>query len=157
MINSRFLYTSNEGVQYYTYENLSEAKTQGFEFDGMLRFWKNYRLTLGYSYLETLDVAQDKPFFNRPKHSARIKVDWDITHFGFSGNIRWRFIGDRLYINLQGDEIMAPWYATWYTRLQQRIYEPVSLYLEVNNIFDYQSREYVALPGRLVFVGLQIN
>ncbi len=157
MINSLFLYTDNEGIQYYTYENLSAAKTQGFEFDGMFRFWDYFRFTLGYSYLETLDIARDKPFFNRPKHSARVKFDWDITDFGFSGNIRWRYIGDRLYINFQGEEILAPWYATWFTRVQQRVYEPLSVYLEINNIFDYQNREVVALPGRLIFVGIQIN
>ncbi len=157
MINSRFLYSSNEGIQYYTYENLSDAKTQGIEFDGMLRFWNYYRFTLGYSYLETYDLAQDKPFFNRPKHSGRIKFDWDITGFGFSGNIRWRYIGDRLFINVRGEEILAPWYATWYTRFQQKVYDPISVYLEINNIFDYQNREVVALPGRLIFIGLQIN
>jgi len=157
MINSQFLYTDNEGIQYYTYENLSAAKTQGFEFDGMLRFWDSYRITLGYSYLETLDLERDKPFYNRPKHSARIKWDWDFTEPGFSGNIRWRYIGERLYINFQGEEIIAPWYATWYTRVQQRVYDPLSLYIEVNNIFDYQNREFVALPGRLIYIGIQIN
>ena len=35
MINSLFLYQDSDGIQYYTYENISEGKTQGFEFDSM--------------------------------------------------------------------------------------------------------------------------
>jgi len=157
MINSVFLRTSPDGVQYYTYENLASARTQGLEFDGMLRFWDYYRLTAGYSYLETLDLDSGKPFFNRPRHSARIKFDWNYDRPGFSGNLRCRYIGERLYITMQGEEVMAPWYALWFVRLKQRVLTPVSVFFEVNNILDYQNRDYVALPGRLFFVGIEIN
>jgi len=157
MINSLFLYQDTDGIQYYTYENIAEGKTQGFEFDSMFRFWTAYRLTMGYAYTETLDLANDKPFYNRPKHSARVKFDWDFENSGFSGNLRWRYIGERLLVNIQGQEIMAPWYALWNTRLHQRIYKPLSVFVEVNNIFDYQNRDYVALPGRIIFVGFELN
>jgi len=157
MINSLFLYQDTDGIQYYTYENIAEGKTQGFELDGILRFWDSYRLTLGYAFTETLDLANDRPFYNRPKHSARLKFDWDYVKLGFSGNLRWRFIGERLLVNIHGQEMMAPWYALWNTRLLKRIYKPVSVFVEVNNIFDYQNRNFVALPGRIFFVGIEIN
>jgi outer membrane receptor for ferrienterochelin and colicins len=157
MINSVFLYTNSDGVQFYTYENLASAKTRGIEFDGLLRFWDSYRLTLGYSYLETFDLSRNQPFFNRPKHSARIKFDWEYDTLGFSGNLRWRYIGERLYITMQGEETIAPWYAMWFIRLKQRVFNPVSLFVEVNNIFDYQNRDYVAIPGRMIFIGIEIN
>jgi outer membrane receptor for ferrienterochelin and colicins len=157
MINSKFLSQDSDGIQYYTYENISEGKTQGFEFDSIFRFWTYYRLTAGYAFTETLDLANNKPFYNRPKHSARFKFDWDFSGFGFSGNVRWRYIGERLMVNIQGEEIMAPWYALWNTRLLQRIYEPLSVFVEVTNIFDYQNRDYVALPGRIIFVGIELN
>lgn len=157
MINSLFLYQDSDGIQYYTYENISEGKTQGFEFDSMFRFWEAFRLTLGYAHTETLDLANDKPFYNRPKHSARVKFDWDFENPGFSGNLRWRYIGERLLVDIQGREIIAPWYALWNTRLHQRIYKPLSVFVEVNNIFDYQNRDYVALPGRIIFVGFELN
>ncbi len=157
MINSEFLFQNSDGIQYYTYENISEGKTQGFEFDSIFRFWTHYRLTAGYAFTETLDLANDKPFYNRPKHSGRLKFDWDFRGFGFSGNLRWRYIGERLMVNIQGEEIIASWYALWNTRLLQRIYKPLSVFVEVNNIFDYQNRDYVALPGRVIFVGIEIN
>jgi outer membrane receptor for ferrienterochelin and colicins len=157
MINSLFLYQNTDGIQYYTYENLAEAKTEGFEFDGIVKFWNNYRLTGGYTYTETFDLARDEPFFNRPKHSARVKFDWNYSNLGFSGNLRWRYIGKRLFINLQGEQTTAPWYATWNTRLRQTIYQPFSVYFEVTNLFDYQNRNFVALPGRLIFVGIELN
>lgn len=157
MINSRFLYTSEEGIQYYTYENLSSAETRGIEFDSMIRFWDAYRFTLGYSYLETLDFSRDKPLYNRPNHSARVKFDWDYENLALSGNIRWRYIGERLFVTIQGEETNAPWYAMWFTRLKQRVFSPVSLFLEVNNIFDYQNRDFVAIPGRMIVVGIEIN
>jgi outer membrane receptor for ferrienterochelin and colicins len=157
MINSLFLYQNTDGIQFYTYENIAEGKTQGFEFDSMFRFWTHFRLTMGYAYTKTLDFANDQPFYNRPKHSSRLKFDWDFTNPGFSGNLRWRYIGERLLVNIQGQEIMAPWYALWNTRLLQRIYKPLSVFVEVNNIFDYQNRDYVALPGRMIFVGIELN
>jgi outer membrane receptor for ferrienterochelin and colicins len=159
MINSKQLPgdPENPGIQYYTYENISEGKTQGFEFDSIFRFWTFYRLTAGYAFTETLDLANDKPFYNRPKHSGRLKLDWDFREFGFSGNFRWRYIGERLMVNIHGEEIIAPWYALWNTRLLQRLYKPLSVFVEVNNIFDYQNRDYVALPGRIIFVGIELN
>jgi outer membrane receptor for ferrienterochelin and colicins len=157
MINSRFLYQNTDGIQYYTYENITEGKTQGFEFDSMIRFWTHYRLTLGYAFTETSDLANNKPFYNRPKHSGRLKFDWDFQKFGFSGNLRWRYIGERLQVNIYGEEVLAPWYALWNTRLRQRVFNPLSIFVEVNNIFDYQDRNYVALPGRIIFVGIELN
>jgi outer membrane cobalamin receptor len=157
MINSRFLSQNTDGVQYYTYENISKGKTQGLEFDSMFRFWTYFRLTAGYAFTETLDLANNKPFYNRPKHSGRFKFDWDFVKPGFSGNLRWRYIGERLMLNIKGEEIMASWYALWNTRLLQRIYKPLSIFVEVNNMFDYQNRDYVALPGRIIFVGIEIN
>ncbi len=157
MINSLFLYQDTDGIQYYTYENITEGETQGFEFDSLFRFWTYYRLTMGYAYTETLDLTSDEPFYNRPKHSARVKFDWDFANPGFSGNLRWRYIGERLLVNIQGQEIIAPWYALWNSRLLQRIYRPLSVFVEVNNIFDYQNRNYVALPGRIIFVGIELN
>jgi outer membrane receptor for ferrienterochelin and colicins len=157
MINSKFLYQSTDGIQFYTYENIAEGETQGFEFDSMFRFWTNYRLTIGYAFTETLDLSTNKPFYNRPKHSGRLKFDWDFAKMGFSGNLRWRYIGERLSVNIHGEEILAPWYALWNTRFLQRIYEPVSVFVEVNNIFDYQNRDYVALPGRIIYVGIELN
>jgi len=157
MINSKFLFQNSDGIQYYTYENISEGITQGFEFDSIFRFWTHYRLTAGYAFTETLDLANDKAFYNRPKHSGRLKFDWDFRGFGFSGNLRWRYIGERLMVNIQGEEIIAPWYALWNMRLLQQLYKPLSVFVEVNNIFDYQNREYVALPGRIIFVGIELN
>jgi outer membrane receptor for ferrienterochelin and colicins len=157
MINSSFLYQDTDGIQYYTYENIAEGKTQGFEFDSMFRFWTAFRLTMGYAYTKTVDLATNKPFYNRPKHSGRLKFDWDFANPGFSGNLRWRYIGERLLVDIQGREIMAPWYALWNTRLLQKIYNPLSVFVEVNNIFDYQNRDYVALPGRIIFIGFELN
>ncbi len=157
MINSIFLYQNSDGVQFYTYENVSEAKTMGFEVDGMLKLWDHHRLTAGYAFTETYDLTRDEPFYNRPKHSGRVKIDGDYLSIGFSGNIRWRYIGERLFIDLQGEQTIAPWYATWHVRLRQEILKPVSVFFEVNNILDYQNRNYVALPGRLFFFGIEIN
>lgn len=157
MINSKFLYTSNEGVQYYTYENLSEAFTRGIEYDMMVRFWNYFKFTGGYSYLDTKDLAGDEPFYNRPNHSARLKLDWGFDQLGLSGNVRWRYIGTRLFVNFQGEQTEAPWYALWHANLKQKIYKPLYLTLGVENLFDYQDRNYVALPGRLVHIGIDFK
>ena len=157
MINSEYLYTSQEGIQYYTYENLSDAYTRGLETDIILSFWSYFRLTSGYALTKTLDVASDKPFFNIPENSGRIKFDWDFDRPGFSGNLRWRYIGERRYSTISGEETKAPWYAIWNTRIKQRIYKPVSVFFGVDNIFDYQNRDYVALPGRLIYAGIELN
>ncbi len=157
MINSKFLNTSPEGIQYYTYENLTDAYTRGLEADLILRLGSFFRVTSGYALTKTRDVATGKSFFNRPEHSARVKFDWDFDGMGFSGNIRWRYIGERLFATITGEETMAPWYATWNTRIKQRVYDPVSVFLGVDNIFDYQNRNFVALPGRMFYAGIEIN
>jgi len=157
MINSKFLFTSPEGVQHYTYENLNDAYTRGLEADLIFSIGSFFRVTGGYAYTKTRDVESGKPFFNRPEHSARLKFDWDILPLGFSGNIRWRYIGERRYSTITGEETMAPWYALWNTRLKQQIYGPFAVYFGIDNMFDYQNRIYVALPGRLLYAGLEIN
>jgi outer membrane receptor for ferrienterochelin and colicins len=156
-INSRLDSVSSDGVQMYTYENLNEALTRGMEWDMTYRFLTYYRLTGGYSFLETEDVATGKPFYNRPKHSARVKFDWDFETIGLSGNLRWRYIGERLTVNIKGQEIFAPYYALWHTRVKQKVWGSLSAYINVNNILDYQNRNYVALPGRVIFLGLEVN
>ena len=157
MINSRLDSVTSDGVQMYTYENLNEAYTRGMEWDMTIRMFTYFRLTGGYSFLETEDVNTGKSFYNRPKHSARVKFDWDFSELGFSGNVRWRYIGERLVVNIKGQELFAPYYALWSSRIEQRIWGPFSAYLSVVNILDYQDRDYVALPGRLVYIGLEIN
>ncbi len=157
MINSRLDSVTSDGVQMYTYENLNEAYTRGMEWDMTIRMFTYFRLTGGYSFLETEDVNTGKSFYNRPKHSARVKFDWDFSEFGFSGNVRWRYIGERLVVNIKGQELFAPYYALWSSRIEQRIWGPLSAYVSVVNILDYQDRDYVALPGRLVYIGLEIN
>ena len=157
MINSKFLNTSPEGIQYYTYENLTDAYTRGLEADFIYRFWSYFRLTGGYALTKTRDVASGKPFFNRPENSARLKFDWNFEEPGFSGNVRWRYIGERRYSSITGEETTAPWYAVWNARVEQRVYDPISVYFGIDNIFDYQNRLYVALPGRMIYAGIQIN
>lgn len=157
MISSRLDSVTSDGVQMYTYENLDEAYTRGMELDMTLRFLTYFRLTGGYSFLQTKDLATGQSFFNRPRHSARVKFDWDFSEFGFSGNVRWRYIGERRVVNIQGMDLDAPWYAIWSTRVKQKIYGPFSLYVGVDNFLDYQDREYVALPGRLIYAGFEIN
>ena len=157
MINSRLDSVTSEGVQMYTYENLNEAFTRGMEWDMTLRMFTYFRFTGGYSFLETEDVKTGKSFYNRPRHSARVKFDWKFSEFGFSGNIRWRYIGERLVVNIRGEEIFAPYYALWSTRVKQKIWGSLSAYISVINIFDYQNRDYVALPGRLIYLGLEVN
>jgi outer membrane receptor for ferrienterochelin and colicins len=157
MINSKLLYTTADGVQYYTYDNLSRATTQGSELDMYISPWDWLRFSAGYAFTEALDIDTDEPLYNRPRHSARFKIDWRFEQAGFSGNVRWRYIGDRKFVDYKGNTTTAPWYATWHTRVEQRIYKPLSLFAGVENIFDYQNREFVALPGRLIYFGLTID
>jgi outer membrane receptor for ferrienterochelin and colicins len=157
MISSIFLSVDENGIQYYTYDNLSKAYTRGIEADVIIGFFNHYRLTAGYMFLETEDLNNDEPFFNRPKHSARVKFDWDFKRIGLSGNLRWRYVGDRLFVNFQGQKTNAPWYATWFTRVKQHIYKSLSIFAGVDNLFDYQNRNFVALPGRMIYIGITVD
>ena len=77
------------GTSVYSYENVSEAYTQGVEFEMAYKFHKNFKFHLGYQYLETANkeevraIENEEVYFRRTVTSSSELLSID-DYFGLA-------------------------------------------------------------------------
>lgn len=173
MIETLPVANKNNGSQVWSYFNLNEVYTQGLEYHFRVSFLENFKISLGYQYLEAIDVKvldkikQGKVYMNtstgdrkvraseygglmnRSKHSANIKLEYDNKSYGFNaflrGNYRGRYgFEDKNHSTIiDADNEYAPDYSIWNITLSKTIYKDFNFQLGIDNVFEYFAPKYL--------------
>lgn len=188
MIETIPVANKNNGAQVWSYLNLSKVYTQGLESHLRLKFLENFKLSVGYQYLEAIDVetyddikagkifmktkdgdrrvhlSEYGGLWNRSKHSANLKIEYNNSEHGFNAFLRGTYRGrygfkDKNYSNvLDANNEYAPDYSLWNFTISKDLIYNLSLQIGCDNIFDLRKPMYLpSNPGRTYFINLIYN
>ena len=137
--------------------------TQGIEWLLKLDMGKGLAFSGGYSLIDSEDKTTGKPLYGRARHTGTVKLEYRHVRFGFSANLRAKFISSKLW----GEEIdestnklikyeQSP-YSIWRFTATKTLFSYVKFTAGVDNIFDYRDTDYLITPGRVIYGGFNIS
>ena len=145
------------GVSAYRYRNVARARTAGAELGLQWRQRPGLDWRAGYTFTHTRDLDTDQELTRRPRHMARIGLDWQAAESTvLSLRARWQ---SAEAVDSLGTMRSPSWSAVDLT-VQHRLNTSLLALAGVRNLFDRQ-REFgnpedlSPKEGRLVFVGLR--
>lgn len=162
-----------------TYQNLDEAKSEGYEFSGNLNLPYDIRTKAWYTFLDTKSYntnntiqsssynlanwLDDEPLLRRPKHSGGFSIGQYKNNY--TVNINGIYIGGRWDFE---NSFARKWnkhfwdfnlYAD-YTLVNNGLYESdIKTFINVENLFHDKRQEILNItsPGRTIMVGIKLN
>jgi len=139
------------------YENMAEIAMRGVETSLRLRPCDYFRLNLDYTYNNAKNESDNRVtsrVIGVPEHKYGVGCDITIPGILARLNLRGIFV-DKMYGELPTPEqpnaeaVETDDYFILNTRLStQKYYNMISVYAEVDNIFDYNYEQELGFPGR---------
>jgi outer membrane receptor for ferrienterochelin and colicins len=148
------------GRERRAYVNVDKARIRGAELSAEWVPVESLSLSASYTYVDPQDISNDQELAERPNHSAKWKVAWDLLP-GSTVNLRGRFIGSQTIY--QGTQpVRLEGYDLWSVDVSHGLSEQLTLKAGVDNLFKKRLAETSALytyaePGRVFFAGLGAN
>jgi len=124
-------------VDYYKYENISEATTRGVE--GNI----GIRLPAGFSLSGNLTYVDDKDRDITEYLKSQVKVSQAYPQFGLHWNIRANYKGKMKETN--GDSLDN--YATYHCYLSKELSNSIKIHAGADNIFNEKSDDHMITPA----------
>lgn len=146
-----------------SYYNVHEATTRGIDINLNFNPLEHVGFVLGYNYTRAEDSnGNELPY--RVPHSFNWKLRGDYNELGLSGNIRGQWYDSKLALDDQtnndiysGDDVVntfrVPSYAVWDISLEKSLFQNMSLFGGVNNIFDKTYYPFGQIKGREFYIG----
>jgi iron complex outermembrane receptor protein len=142
-------------------DNIGKASTLGAELSVNLRPEKNTIISGSYTFLKAKNLSDDRVSDKlefRPEHRARLGVEYNFE-FGLALNLIGNYVGERSYLDDQGQDHGMPDYTIIDGRVRQSLWEHLVLVFESKNILDkdYQTEYGFPMPGRTLGAGMEIE
>jgi outer membrane receptor for ferrienterochelin and colicins len=109
-------------------------------------------------------ISEYGGLWNRSKHSANFKIEYDNRELGLNaflrGNYRGRYgFKDKNYSNvLDQDNEYAPDYSIWNLTVTKELMYNFSMQIGCDNIFDLKKPMYLpSNPGRTFYINIIYN
>lgn len=191
LIDTRAIARKTNGQNVFSYTNFDEIYTTGVEFDANYKLSKNITLSGGYQLLFAKDkqkkmalergelfardpnslqtVALDNSDYfglvNRSRHTANLKVFYDIPKWDFNVNLRINYRSKYGLFDGNGNGIIDDYdttfvdgYALTNLTLNKIFSDKYTLQLGANNLLDYKDEENIpALAGIQLFTKINIQ
>ena len=147
------------GITQYTYNNVAQAETKGFETSGQWKISPSLTLNGAYTYTEAKDKTTNLQITRRPKHIARLGTDYALND-QIDLTLRARFqsseYGD------SANQHSSPHWLTLDSQVDYQISPYISAFVGIDNIFNEQrdfaaSFDYRPIAGRYLYTGLRFN
>lgn len=128
----------------FLYKNISQAVTQGVEFDGEVLLTRGFSLGGAYTYLNARDTASNRPLLNRHKHQGNVRLAWESNpRVGLRANLRGTFyskwINALATVNpttgvVTSPDVIPPGFSVWDAYAAKRIYRGLEFFGAVDNV-----------------------
>ncbi len=150
-----------DGYGTYTSENLTSARTAGFEMDYTYFITQNLEAWIGMAYLDSWDEERESAltFKSRYKGNGGIRLTMKNN---IKFNMRIQYTGKRFYWNdiQEGAEPEKSW-IDGYTLINGHMSFPMPLglrgYAGGKNLTDYVDNVWGPMPGREWYIGLKYD
>lgn len=147
------------GITQYSYRNISAAKTHGVESTLQWQPSVALGLSAAYTYTETQDKTSQNALTRRPKHIARVGVDYAFND-DLDLSLRARYQSEE-YTDSANQFTSPSWFAVD-GQLDYQINPLLSAFVGMDNIFNEQRNfdsafDYRPIAGRYTYMGLRFN
>ncbi len=154
LIDIAFLDSTTAGVEDYSYQNISEARTFGGQLDARFLPVDWLRTEAGYAFTWTRDDAAERPLVGRPPHTVYAAVLL-LMPLGFELNLRERIVTDAFI----DEGLRTPGFAMLDARLAKSLWPSAEAYVGALNLLDAQKDpaqlgDQRPLAGRVFYLGL---
>ena len=150
-----------EGEEKNQLDNIGKARNLGTELSIELKPVKNTLVSGSYTFLKAKNLSEnrvsDKLEF-RPEHRARLQVEYNFE-FGLALSLTGNYVGQRSYLDDEGQDHGMSDYTIIDIRLRQSIWDHLVLIFEAKNILDkdYQTEYGFPMSGRTLRAGIEIE
>lgn len=149
----------------FSFENLSEATIDGFEFEVAYEISKSAGVSANYTYLDAKgDIRSGKAFKtlrleNRPEHLANAKVYYSYLPWNMQLNLWGEYVGNMLLNHNRNDKNIVTGqneksYTLFYTSLTKKFSDSFEIYAGVDNITDKKDDD-IPLLGTFAYAGVR--
>ncbi|WKL45902.1 TonB-dependent receptor [Flavobacterium pectinovorum] len=188
LIDTRVVAQKTNGQNVFSYFNISKIFTYGVEYNSTYDFTKEFSVSLGYQYLiakdksvidnfedyqyirndqlQTIQINKSDYFglYNRSKHTANIKFDYNISKIKTDINLRifyrskyGMFDSNANQILDKYDQFVGDYFITNLS-ISKYITDKLLLQAGANNLLDFTDPgEITNLAGRQLFARIQYN
>jgi vitamin B12 transporter len=138
----------------FTYQNINKANTRGIESSASFAATPELLLSANHTYLLSENEATKRSLARRPKHTATVGADLDVSD-------RARIGGELLFVSSQKDRDSGTLRVRPHTTVNLNggfdINEHYEIYTNLENIFDKDYEEIAGYraPGFTAFVGIR--
>ncbi|MCL5030495.1 MAG: TonB-dependent receptor [Bacteroidetes bacterium] len=140
-----------DGLAYFA--NITRARIQGFEFNSNYSFFDDrLKLSLNYTYLWARDLQLHQALKYRPRHMAYARLDYYIFNLDLGADFRYSSKVEQMDFELVNLGVVKD----GTKRVEIKVLDlragydlnsfgfPVKVYLNVNNVFNYNYVELIA-------------
>lgn len=149
-----------DNVVVYRYGNIDQARTWGVESTAGWDISDGWRLSAGYTWTETEDVATGNELNRRPRHQLQASVDGLTGFNGLSWSLRARNQSSEYADAALGRK--SPGYTSLDFTLNYQARPTLKLYAGIDNITDSQRDfsnpdDFQPVAGRFLYTGFSLT
>ncbi|HEY8461366.1 MAG TPA: TonB-dependent receptor, partial [Blastocatellia bacterium] len=126
----------------FLYKNITQAVTQGVEFDGDVLLPSGFSLGGAYAYLNARDDENRLSLLNRHKHQGNVRLAWESgARLGLRANLRGTFYSKWINAHASFNQatgvltpaVIPPGFSLWDFYAGKRVYRGLEFFGAVDN------------------------
>ena len=141
----------------YNYQNLSKARTQGFDLATTAYLTDNLKVDLSYGYLQAKDLETNSQLTGRPQNQIKVGVNWQTPLSGLDLALKGNFQSTQFEDSENTQQ--TPSFMTWDFKLNYQFHKDWTGFAGINNLSDVQKNFTQAdsrpEEGRYSYVGIR--
>ncbi|MFT4565974.1 MAG: outer membrane receptor for ferrienterochelin and colicins [Saprospiraceae bacterium] len=190
LIDTRIIARKTNGQNVFSYYNVKRVSTKGLEIDTKFKGFRNIIVSAGYQLLFAFDQDARSAFrdgtiygrtspatpsfqmkssdyfglYNRSRHMANVKVDYNSTDAKWNTNIRGVYRSKYGLYDSNGNSYLDKYdefvsgYMIWDIAINRKLINNYKIGLGINNILGFTNTENISnLSGKLFYANLKIN
>ncbi len=139
----------------FTYGNIASASLSGVEAGLEWRPFRQFRLVVGYDFLDARDRTRDRTLPNRAPHRVTAGLGFFVPAWGLDLDLRGAWTDERRFFGGGDEEIVAPAWVRLDARAELAVTEQIGAFLGADNLLDEGDPSLLTIPPRTFFAGLQ--
>ncbi|WP_252737975.1 TonB-dependent receptor plug domain-containing protein [Marinobacter salexigens] len=149
-----------DNVVIYRYNNIEQARTWGVESTAGWQITDGWRLSAGYTWTETEDVASGNELNRRPQHQLQASIDGLTGIEGLSWSLRARNQSSEYVDAATGSK--SPGHTALDLKLNYQLFPELQLFAGADNLTDSQRDfsdpdDFRPVAGRFLYTGFSLT
>lgn len=150
---------AEESIDEYRYQNIDQARIQGFEISSGFKLKQQLLFNFSYTYLHAKDVLSGNYLPRRAKNQFKASILFEPQARGFSAGVYWR-AQSKEYLTLN-NSLESPKWQTFDLKINQAFKERITIFAGVNNMFseqrDFNGRDFRPKEARYIYIGFKLS